>query len=601
MPRVAAEAITSAVLREAAKDLQRLRRITSIIGKYGYEGFVRRSEDLPAGLDRGAFEPPTGELPPPGVSKARRFRIMLEELGPTFIKFGQVLSARPDLVSAEYLEELKLLQDHCEPLPFADILHMLTEEWGRDPFEVLGSLEEKPLATASIAQVHRGRTHDGEEIVVKVQRPGIENEVQGDIDILYRVARLLDAVLEESEMAEPTGIVREFEKGLFEELNFRIEAANIREFGALHANRPDIAIPRVYGELCTTSVLTLEYLEGVPFSRLPPDADRSRVAERIVREAFEEVFIDGVFHADPHPGNLMYLGPDRYGMLDFGLLGRISAQMHETLVVFALAVSLRDADSVARTLYRMGHADRRVDIAAVRSDVASLFERYLDRRIKDVDSQVLLRELLQLAMKHGIRIPAEYTVLARAGASIEGLVRDLDPNLDVSKLVKPFAEKLLLERVAPGAVQSNVYRALLQFQGLQDELPLQLSQILSDMASGRFGVAIAGPELHRLNRTIATAGTTLAGAVLAGAFIIGSFIGLARVEWTVADVPLVGVLGAALGFSVLVWLSAYALLAPRLRRFSVVRWMQRRSARGHPRPRARPGDRVDPSRAGSQR
>jgi ubiquinone biosynthesis protein len=564
------------VLREAAKDLQRLRRITGIIGKYGYEGFVRRSEDLPAELDRGAFEPPTGELPPTGVSKARRFRIMLEELGPTFIKFGQVLSARPDLVSAEYIDELKLLQDHCEPLPFEDILQMLRDEWGTDPFEVLGSLDERPLATASIAQVHRGRTRDGDDIVVKVQRPGIEDEVRGDIDILYRVARLLDAVIEESEMAEPTGIVREFEKGLFEELNFRIEAANIREFGALHANRPDISIPRVFGELCTTSVLTLEYLEGVPFSRLPPDADRSEIAKRIVREAFEEVFIDGVFHADPHPGNLMYLGPGQYGMLDFGLLGRISAQMQETLVVFALAVALRDADSVARTLYRMGQADRRVDIAAVRRDVASLFERYLDRRLKDVDSQILLRELLQLAMKHGIRIPAEYTVLARAGATIEGLVRDLDPNLDVSALVKPFAEKLLMERVAPGAVQSNVYRALLQFQGLQAEVPIQLSQIMSDMASGRFGVTIAGPELHRLNRTIATAGTTLAGAVLAGAFIIGSFIGLARVEWTVADVPIVGVLGAALGFLVLVWLSGYALLAPRIRRFSVLRWMRRR-------------------------
>jgi len=504
---------------------------------------------------------------------------MLEELGPTFIKFGQVLSARPDLVSAEYVEELKQLQDDCEPLPFEQILGVLRAEWGRDPFDVLGWLDESSLATASIAQVHRGRTRDGEDIVVKVQRPGIESEVRGDIDILYRIARVLDAVIEESDMAEPVGIVREFEKGLFEELNFRIEAANIREFGMLHANRPDIVIPEVYGELCTTSVLTLEYLDGVPFSRLPTDVDREAIAERVVREAFEEVFVDGVFHADPHPGNLMYLGPGRYGLLDFGLLGRLSAQMQETLVLLALAIALRDADSVARTLYRMGPSDRRVDIAAVRRDTADLFERYLQRRLRDVDSQLLLRELLQLAMKHGIRIPAEYTMLGRAGATIEGLVRDLNPDLDVSALVKPFAEKLLVERVAPSAVQGNLYRALLQFQGLQEEVPIQVSQVLSDMASGRFGVTVGGTELARLNRTIATAGTTLAGAVLAGAFIIGSFIGLARVEWTVGDVPLVGVLGAVLGFSVLVWLSGYALLLPRLRRFSVMRWLRRRSGR----------------------
>jgi len=253
--------------------------------------------------------------------------------------------------------------------------------------------------------------------------------------------------------------------------------------------------------------------------------------------------------------------------------------MQETLVLLALAIALRDADSVARTLYRMGPSDRRVDIAAVRRDTADLFERYLQRRLRDVDSQLLLRELLQLAMKHGIRIPAEYTMLGRAGATIEGLVRDLNPDLDVSALVKPFAEKLLVERVAPSAVQGNLYRALLQFQGLQEEVPIQVSQVLSDMASGRFGVTVGGTELARLNRTIATAGTTLAGAVLAGAFIIGSFIGLARVEWTVGDVPLVGVLGAVLGFSVLVWLSGYALLLPRLRRFSVMRWLRRRSGR----------------------
>jgi ubiquinone biosynthesis protein len=228
-------------------------------------------------------------------------------------------------------------------------------------------------------------------------------------------------------MAEPVGIVREFERGLFEELNFRIEAANIREFGALHANRPDIAIPTVYGELCTTAVLTLEYLDGIPFSRLPTDVDRKAIAERIVREAFEEVFVDGVFHADPHPGNLMYMGPGRYGLLDFGLLGRLSANAQETLIVFALAVALRDADSVARTLYRLGHADRRIDIAAMRRDTADLFDRYLNRRLQDVDSNLLMQELLQLALKHGIRVPAEYTMLGRASATIEGIVRESRP------------------------------------------------------------------------------------------------------------------------------------------------------------------------------
>ncbi len=565
------------MLREAAKDLGRLRRITGIVGKYGYEGFVRRGAPSLSSAD---FKPASEEPVPPPSSPAERFRRMLEELGPTFIKFGQVLSSRPDLVAPAYVDELKKLQDDCEPLPFAKIVEVLTAAWQRPPLEVLERLDPEPLATASIAQVHRARTLDGHDVVVKVQRPGIAEEVQRDVDILYRLARLLDAVIEESQMAEPVGIVREFERGIAEELNFLNEAANIREFRTLHENRPDVVIPAVHDALSTSAVLTLEFLDGVPFSRLPPDANRPAIAQRIVEEALEEVFVDGVFHADPHPGNLLLLKDGRYGLLDFGLLGRLTPQMRETMVVLALGIALKDADSVARTIYRMGQPGQRVDIGEVRRDTQALFDRYLNRRLRDVDSQRMLQELLQLAMKHRIQIPAEYALLGRAGTTIEGMVREFDPDLEASSIVRPFAERLLMERVAPEGVQAGVYRALLQLQNLQQDVPVQLSQILSDMSGGRFGVSISGPELTRLNRSIVTAANTMAGAVLGGAFIIGSFIGLAQVEWSVRNVPIVGILGALGGTVVLVWLSAYALVRPRIRRFSVLRWLRGRRRGG---------------------
>jgi ubiquinone biosynthesis protein len=557
------------VLRAAAQDLKRLRRISGVIGKYGYDEFVKKSPDLPDELSTTDFEPNEDEKQ--SGSAPRRFRLMLEELGPTFIKFGQVLSSRPDLVSREYVEELKNLQDDCEPLPFEKIEEAIREGLGRDPYVLFSSIDPVPLATASIAQVHRGVTTSGDSVVIKVQRPGIAAEVQSDVDILYRVARLLDAVIEESQLAEPVGIVREFDKALTEELNFRHEAGNAMEFAKLHAERKDIAIPAVFTELSSPTVLTMEYLEGVPFSRLPDDVDKKSIAARIIAEAFDEVFIDGVFHADPHPGNLMLLDDGRYAILDFGLLGRLSPQMKETIVVIALAVAVRDADTISRTLYRLGQPDERVDLAEVKRDTELVLQRYLNRSISDIDSTLLTQQILALGMKHRLRIPTEYTMLGRAGATIEGIVRELDPEIDVAEVARPYAEKLLVDRIGPQQVEGGLYRALLQFQGMSEDLPLQVSQILSDVSSGRLGVSVSGQQLERLNTSLLTAATTVSGAILGGSFIIGSFIGLAQLDWKIFGIPIVGVFGAVVGGMVVSWVGAYAMLRPRLKKISVLR------------------------------
>ncbi|MCA9551774.1 MAG: AarF/ABC1/UbiB kinase family protein [Myxococcales bacterium] len=565
------------MLRSAAQELARLRKITAVIGKYGYEELIRRSPDLPQDTDSSDLEDGGHSANAARAHAApRRFRLMLEELGPTFIKLGQVLSSRPDLVSRDYVEELKNLQDDCEPLPFEQIRAAIESGLGRPLDQLFERVEETPIATASIAQVHRGTTLEGDAVVIKVQRPGILEQVRRDVDLLYRVARILDAVIEESQLAEPVGVVREFDKALTEELNFQHEAANIQEFGALHAERPDVVIPRTFPSLCSASVLTMSYLEGVPFSRLPDDVDKKLLARRIVQEAFDEVFLDGVFHADPHPGNLMYLGPGRYGILDLGLLGRLSKQMQETIVVLALAVAVRDADTVARTLYRLGQHDQRVSLSDVRQDTIDLFNRYLNRSIKDVDSTTLVQEILTLGMKHRLRIPPEYTMLGRAGATIEGIVRELDPDIDVADVAKPYAERLLMDRVAPDNMQGGMYKALLQLQGMSEELPLQVSQILSDLSSGKLNVTVSGRDLERLTNTVLMSATTIAGAILGGAFVVGSFIGMAQLDWAIGGVPIVGIFGALVGATVMTWVGAYILLRPRLKKISLLRLLTKR-------------------------
>ena len=554
------------------QDLHRWRRIARIMARYGYRELIRRGEGLPNDIGL--------ELPPADTglpeSKPRRFRLMLEELGPTFIKLGQVLSARPDLVTPEYIEELRRLQDQCEPIPYATIRDALRESFGVEPETLFRIIEKNPIATASMAQVHEGRTVDGQRVVIKVQRPGIADAVRFDVDVLYRIARLLSAVLDETTPVEPVGIVEEFDKGLAEELNFRHEAANVREFARIHESRTDIIVPRVLESLSSTTVLTMTFIEGTPLSRLPESADRKAIALRLVKEAFDQVFVDGVFHADPHPGNLLYIEPVKLGILDYGLLGRLTRQMQETLVVLALSVAVRDPDSAARTIYRLGQSEDRVDIALLRDDISALFDRYLGKPISEVDSQHLVRELLTLATRHRIKIPSQYAMLGRAAATLEGLVRELDPNLDAAAVAKPYAEQLLKERVAPENMQSSLYKALLQIDGLSHDLPLQVSQIIADLSSNRFGVRVGGRSLDRVADSVISAAYTISGAVLGGAFIIGSFIGLSRVDWAVGGIPIVGIVGALAGLVVMSWLVIYALIRPRIKKLSLARLLWRR-------------------------
>ena len=253
------------------------------------------------------------------------------------------------------------------------------------------------------------------------------------------------------------------------------------------------------------------------------------------------------------------------------VLGELGVPVHR-----GRAVAVRDADTVARTLYRLGQHDQRVSLSDVRQDTIDLFNRYLNRSIKDVDSTTLVQEILTLGMKHRLRIPPEYTMLGRAGATIEGIVRELDPDIDVADVAKPYAERLLMDRVAPDNMQGGMYKALLQLQGMSEELPLQVSQILSDLSSGKLNVTVSGRDLERLTNTVLMSATTIAGAILGGAFVVGSFIGMAQLDWAIGGVPIVGIFGALVGATVMTWVGAYILLRPRLKKISLLRLLTKR-------------------------
>lgn len=525
------------------QDLNRLRQIATIAARFGFADLLDR-----AGVFRliGRRETVEQAQEARAASAARRFRRMLEELGPTFVKLGQVLSTRADLLPGEFVTELRLLQDSVTPIPLESVRAQIQAGLGRSPEEAFASIEPEPLAAASIAQVHRATTRSGEPVVVKVQRPGIQAQMASDLQVLHSLAKLLEAVVEETGIYSPVGIVEEFDRAIREELDFVHEAANVRAFQETHRERKGIRIPRVHDDLSSATVLTLEYFGGVKLLEAQLSAERRAELARVVLDtAFRQLFEDGLFHADPHPGNFLLLPDGDIGLIDFGLVGRLTRQMREQLVILIVAVALKDSDSVARLLYRIGAPDARANIAAFRSDIDVVLGRHLPRTLGEVNARHLLGDLLDLAVKYRVRVPREYALLSRASISMEGILRQLSPELDILGVALPYAKELLKGRYEVGDLQGGFLRALLRFQGLAADLPTQLSQILLDLETGRFSVNVRSPTLDQMNASLRAAAVITFLGLCACGFIVGAFISFAQVPWTVRGYPVLGLLGVA--------------------------------------------------------
>jgi ubiquinone biosynthesis protein len=556
------------------QDLNRVRQIGVIAARHGFGEWLER-----AGLWRilGRREKVEVSAETQRASTARRFRMLLNDLGPTFVKLGQILSTRADLLPAEFIEELATLQDHVEPFPLEDVYTRIRESLGREPDALFQRIDPQPLAAASIAQVHRAVTLEGEVVVVKVQRPGIAEQIDSDLVVLRSLAKLLEAVVEETGIYTPTGIIDEFDRAIHEELDFVHEAANIRAFVENNRNRPYMKIPRVYDALSSRTVLTMEFIQGVKISQAELSLeDRREVAGHILDASFRQLFEDGLFHGDPHPGNILVLEGNRLALLDFGVVGRLSRAMQETLVMLALAVALKDSDSVARILYRVGVPDARANLVGFRNDIEGLLGRHLPRTLGEVDARSLMRDLLDLAVKYRIRIPKEYALLSRASVSTEGMLRSLYPELNILEVAMPYAKELLADRYDPSQLQGGLMRTLLRFQSLAADLPTQLSQILLDLESGKFSVTVRADQFDRLNENLRSAAIVMFMGLCACGLIVGAFISFAQTPMMYQGVPVLGVLGVALSAAIFGAVFTWYVFGRRFWKVSVSRWLTKK-------------------------
>jgi ubiquinone biosynthesis protein len=561
---------------QAFKDLNRLREIAVLAVRHGFGEMLDRTRlwEILGRKEKSEPRPETGR-----ESTARRFRLLLADLGPTFIKLGQVLSTRPDLLPAEYIQELSTLQDAVPPEPMAHVVREVEQSFGKPIAELFETIEEKPLASASIAQVHRARTLQGEEVVVKVQRPGIETRIRADLDLLYYTARLLEAVVEETGVYTPVGIIEQFDAAIHEELDFLNEAGNLREFVRTSQGRDYLVVPHVVEGLCSKTVLTMQFLKGEKIRSIDlAQHDRKLLAERLVEGAFRQLFEDGVFHGDPHPGNILVMEGDRLGVLDFGVVGKISKQMQETLVMLVLAVALKDADTVARLVYRVATPDKRTNLSAFKRDIQGVFDAYMVKKttLGEIEVKTVVPELLNLAVRYHVRIPKEYALLSRAVVLIEGLIRWLYPELNIGQAVVPYAKELMFGRYEQMGLGSFGMKAFLRFQTFATDVPMQLSQVLLDLEGGKFKVNIGSEDLERIHSGIKGLGLVSFLGFLACGLTIGAFVSFSRLDFTVAGVPAFGAAAVlAIGFlfgAVATW----TLASGKSRKLSISKWLKRR-------------------------
>lgn len=565
---------------QTIQEMKRIREIARLSLRHGLGDKLNRKA-LSEILGR---EEPVQENPEVAQRSApERFRCLLNELGTTFIKFGQILSTRVDLLPREYIQELSRLQDDVTPEPFDRIRAQIETSFGKPLDALFSAFDETPLASASIAQAHRAVTLDGHEVVVKVQRPHIADTIRADLDLLHKLARMAEAVFEESAVYSPIDIVDAFETSILEELDFDNELKNLSEFYGHHRDRPSITVPRPYPELSNSIVLTMERLVGRKLRECDlPRKEGERVCQLIVDDAFRQLFVDGLFHGDPHPGNLLLLDNGHLGILDLGAVGRLTPQMQENLVLLMMAVALKDADTVARLIYRVASASgERTDLVAFKSDIQAALDKYLTqaKTLEHIDAGQLIPELLNLAVRHHVRIPKDYAILCRSAVTIEGVVQRLNPRLNIEQAILPYAKQMLLGRYESSDASAVGLRALLRLQTLSSDVPMQLSQILLDLESGRFKVNLASEELNQINNSLKGLGVIIFLGFLACGLTIGIFLSISKIEASVLGIPMPALL-SCLGIGLLFGIAlAWSFLSGKSFKVSLTRVLSARRPR----------------------
>ncbi len=500
--------------------MSRTRELVSVLSKYGLADWISRLNlDFAKGLlksDNGA------ELAK--QTRESRIRMALTELGPTFIKLGQLLSTRPELIGRELAEELAKLQ-HSAPAVDSEIIRQTIEEELGQPVEMIfREFDDVPLAAASIGQVHKAVLPDGQSVVVKVQREGIADIVRKDVDVMGWFAQLAEMVPEFATY-RPTATMAEFRRTLLRELDFGREERSMQQFAVRFANNPHVRIPETHSELCTPRVLTMELLDGVTLDSvndlIEAGFDLDTIAKNGAEIFLEMIFGDGLYHADPHPGNIILLPGNVIGLLDFGMIGRMDEGLREDVEEILYSIVNRDSTHLATLISRIGKTPAGLDQVAFRADVADFVATYASQKVGNFDVGKVLQEMMDMIYRYNILLPPQVSVLIKTLITLEGTSKILSPSFSIMEIMVPFQKKAILRRLSPARRIRKMRRTYLELEHLAGVLPGQMMDIIKQVQAGDF-------DVHLDHRGLEPSVNRLVLGMLASALFLGSSLLLSR-------------------------------------------------------------------------
>jgi ubiquinone biosynthesis protein len=545
----------------------RYREIFGVFYKFGFSDFIQFLH-LQALSDILALPLTEEERKLQEKPVAVRFRMALEELGPTFVKMGQILSSRRDLLDETFHKELCKLQAHVTPIPGEVAWNVLTVELGMDPSAIFKTFKMKPLAAASIGQVHTATLHDDAHVVVKIQRPDIRENIEKDLAIMAEIARLLDKYVESLAVLNPVAVVRDFAKTLLKELDYLNEAKNMKQMKEDFEDNPSLRIPEWYEEFSTSKVLTMEYLKGraidKPVTLENHGVDPVKLSEDISRLIYEQVLEHGFFHADPHPGNMAVQDDGVIVLYDFGMMGKLTPSFREDIADLIMSLTDRDARTLMFAVIGMSEESFVDDPLKFQEDLESFSENHLNKPLKDIKVGYVLNRLLDLLMKYKLRMKSNFYLGVKALSQVEDIGMALNPDLNFIQIGKPYARKMFTDKMSLERIQKSLSKLAIEGIRFAENIPGDFKELYSRIRSGNISIPIehkVHPDgFEPMRRTLDQIANRLAEAILTAAVLIcSSILILAGIPPTIYDIPAFGLAGLIMGvymtlrLSVAIW------------------------------------------------
>ena len=511
--------------------LSRYKDLAVFIAKYGRADFVAH-----AGLE------PADHGPHAALPHAEAFARDLEALGPTFIKLGQLLSTRADLLPQPYLDALARLQDDLEPFPFADVQRIVEEELGVRLSKAFEHFDETPIAAASLGQVHRAVLRGGREVAVKIQRPGIEERVVKDLNALDEVAALFDRFSGASRNVDAVRMLQEFRRSLMSELDYREEARNLVTLSKQLEDFELIVVPLPVDDYTTARVLTMDYVPGTKITTVSPvertEVDGAALADQLFRAYLQQILVDGVFHADPHPGNVLMTPDHRLALVDLGMVGRLSSIAQEQLFKMLLAISEGKGDDAASVAIALSERKEEFDEPALRREVISLVSRYQGAALKEINVGRVMLEVFRAGSQHGLKMSPDMALLGKALLNLDEIGRVLDPEFDVNASMRSNAMTLMQRRMWKGTTAAGVWTSMLEVREFAERLPGRVNRILDALACNDLRLKVEVIDHGSIIEGLQKVANRIAlGLVLAALIVGAAMLMQVRTAFTILGYP----------------------------------------------------------------